>query len=132
VTEAGRRSRAWRFLGIRAVTAGDGCAVVEMPTTDDMTNHQGTVHGGFISLLADSAMGRAMASVLPPGTRQFSFDLKLSFVNFVRPGERLRATGRVLHRGRRTGVAECRVEGEDARLVATATASFSVYLPADE
>jgi acyl-coenzyme A thioesterase PaaI-like protein len=35
----------------------------------------------------------------------------------------------VLHAGRRTGVAECRVEGEDGRLVATATATFIVKLP---
>jgi len=44
-------------------------------------------------------------------------------------GEHLRAVARVLHSGRRTGVAECRVEGEDGRLVATATASFIVYPP---
>jgi acyl-coenzyme A thioesterase PaaI-like protein len=35
----------------------------------------------------------------------------------------------VLHSGCRTGVAECRVAGEDGRLVATATATFIVYLP---
>jgi uncharacterized protein (TIGR00369 family) len=44
-------------------------------------------------------------------------------------GEHLQAVARVLHSGRRTGVAECRIEGEDGRLVATATASFIVYPP---
>ena len=38
--------------------------------------------------------------------------------------------GRVLHSGRRTGVADCRVTAEaDGRLVATATATFFVVLP---
>ena len=74
----------------------------------------------------DSAMARAMSTALPDGTRQVSFDLKVNFINVARPGERLRATGRVLHAGHRTGVAECRVEGPGRTLVATATASFAI------
>ena len=52
---------------------GEGRAVVEMPAVESMRNFQGTVHGGFISMLADSAMGRSIATVLPlplvPATR---------------------------------------------------------------
>jgi uncharacterized protein (TIGR00369 family) len=73
-----------------------------------------------------------MSSVLPEGARQFSFDLKLNFIATGRIGERLRAVARVLHSGRRTGVAECRVEGEDGRLVATATATFVVFPPGSD
>jgi uncharacterized protein (TIGR00369 family) len=125
----GRRSRAWRFAGIDSLFASDGRAELAMATSEEMTNHQGTVHGGFIAMLADSAMGQAMATRTPAGTRQLSFDLKLSFINFARPGERLKAKAAVVHAGRRTGVAECQVEGEDGRLVATASGTFSVYLP---
>jgi uncharacterized protein (TIGR00369 family) len=55
-----------------------------------------------------------------------SFDLKLNFINAAKVGEILRATGHVIHAGRRTAVAECRVEGSDGRLVATASATFAV------
>jgi uncharacterized protein (TIGR00369 family) len=121
-------SPAWRWLGINVVSTEHGRAVVDMPCTEDMRNHQGVVHGGMISTLADSAMGRSIATVLPGGERHFGFDLKLSFIAPAQPGETLRATATVLHAGRRTGVAACRVEGPDGRLVATATASFILYL----
>lgn len=123
------QSPAWRFMGLEVLDLAEGRAVIGMPAREEMTNFQGVVHGGFISMLADSAMGRAMAGALPEGERHFTFDLKMNFVNYARASEYLRATGTVIHAGRRTGVVECRIEGDDGRLIATATASFSVYLP---
>jgi uncharacterized protein (TIGR00369 family) len=122
-------SAASTWLGVELVSAGDGEAVLTMPTRAEMANRRDVVHGGFIAFLADSAMGRAMSAALPEDERHYSFDLKLSFIATARIGERLRAVARVLHSGRRTGVAECRIEGEDGRLVATATATFIVKLP---
>jgi len=119
-------SGAWKFLGIELVEATKGRAVVEMEAREQMANSLGVVHGGFIATICDSAMARAMGTALPAGARQVSFDLKVNFINVARPGERLRATGRVLHAGRRTGVAECRVEGPGRTLVATATGSFAI------
>jgi len=119
-------SRAWEWLGLKLVETGEGTAVVEMATTDDMANHSGVVHGGMISTLADSAMGRSLRTLSPGVVRAMSFDLKLNFINAAKVGETLRATGHVIHAGRRTAVAECRVEGRDGRLVATASATFAV------
>jgi uncharacterized protein (TIGR00369 family) len=119
-------SRAWAWLGLEVVDTGEGMAVVEMPTTEDMANHSGFVHGGMISTLADSAMGRSLRTLKPGVVRAMSFDLKLTFIGAAKIGEKLRATGRVLHAGRRTVVTECRVEGTDGRLVATASATFAV------
>jgi uncharacterized protein (TIGR00369 family) len=124
-------SPAWKFLGIELLEAGEGKAVVQMDAREQMANSLGVLHGGFIATICDSAMARAMGTALPQGARQVSFDLKVSFINVARPGERLRATGRVLHAGRRTGVAECRVEGPGRTLVATATASFSISSEGD-
>jgi uncharacterized protein (TIGR00369 family) len=126
---SGQASATAEWLGIDVVSRKEGEATLEMSTLPEMGNRAQVVHGGFVALLADSAMGQAMSTVLPEGERHYSFDLKLSFIATVRIGERLRAVSRVLHSGRRTGVAECRVEGEDGRLVATATATFSVFLP---
>jgi uncharacterized protein (TIGR00369 family) len=129
----GQTSPATEWTGIEIVSAGDGEAELRMPARAEMGNRTGVIHGGFIALLADSAMGRAMSSVLPDGERHFSFDLKMSFISPGRLGETLRAVGRVLHSGRRTGVADCRVTALDGsaegRLVATATATFIVELP---
>ena len=124
-----RVSPAWRWMGLEVAELGEGRAVVTMPIREEMTNFQHVVHGGFISMLADSAMGRALATALPEGERHFTFDLKMNFINYAKAPEVLRGIGTVIHAGHRTGVVECRVEGEDGRLVATASASFSVYLP---
>jgi uncharacterized protein (TIGR00369 family) len=113
-------------MGFQLVETGKGTATVDMTTTDDMANHSGFVHGGIISTLADSAMGRSLRTLEPGVTRAMSFDLKLNFINAAKIGERLRATGTVVHAGRRTVVTECRVEGKDGRLVATASATFAV------
>lgn len=119
-------SRAWQWLGLELVDSGEGYATVSMTATEDMANHSGFVHGGMISTLADSAMGRSLRTLEPGVARAMSFDLKLNFINAAKVGETLRATGRVIHAGKRTMVAECRVEGRDGRLIATASATFAV------
>lgn len=118
-------SRAWAWLGMKLVETGEGSATVDMTATADMANHSGFVHGGMISALADSAMGRSLRTLTPGVARAMSFDLKLNFINAAKIGETLRATGNVIHAGRRTIVAECRVEGKGGRLIATASATFA-------
>ena len=119
-------SRAWAWLGLTLVDAGEGKATVEMTSTEDMANHSGFVHGGMISTLADSAMGRSLRTLTPGVVRALSFDLKLNFISAARIGETLRATAHVVHAGRRTVVTECRVDGPGGKLVATASGTFSV------
>lgn len=119
-------SPAWSWLGIKEVELGQGSATVEMTPIPEMANHAGFVHGGMISALADSAMGRSLRTVEPGVARAMSFDLKLNFISAAKVGETLRATGRVVHAGRRTMVAECRVEAAGGRLVATASGTFAV------
>jgi len=119
-------SRAWSWFGFRLVAAGEGTALVEMTTTEDMANHSGFVHGGIISALADSAMGRSLRTLKPGVARAMSIDLKLNFINAAKIGEDLHAEGKVVHAGRRTAVTECRIEGKEGRLVATASGTFAI------
>ena len=126
MTASASSAHAW--LGIELASGGNGQAVLVMPTRDEMADGA-VVHDGFVGLLADSAMAQAMSTVLPDGERRRIFDLKLNFIAAPRIREQLRAVAKVLHAGRRTGVAECRVQGEGGRLVATATATFSAQQP---
>jgi uncharacterized protein (TIGR00369 family) len=119
-------SKLWTWLGLQTVETGEGVAIIEMRATEDMANHSGFVHGGMISTLADSAMGRSLRTLKPGVVRAMSFDLKLNFISAAKIGETLRATGRVVHAGRRTVVTECRVEGSGGKLLATASGTFSV------
>jgi acyl-CoA thioesterase len=115
----------WAFLGIEVVATGEGSATVEMTPTEEMANAAGFLHGGLISTLADIGMARAVRT-LPGISRQASFDLKLTFISPAKLGETLRAMGRVIHAGKRTVVAEGRVEGLDGKLVATASGTFVI------
>ncbi len=120
-------SPAWKWLGIALVDLGEGSATVEMTPSEDMANHAGFVHGGMITALADSAMGRSLRTLKPGVARAMSFDLKLNFISAAKLGERLVAVGRVVHAGRRTAVTECRVvEAHGGRLVATASGTFAI------
>ena len=126
MTTEARVSAAWEWLGLKLVAEEEGSATVEMVALEHMANHSGNVHGGLISTLADSAMGRSIHTLKPAVRRAASFDLKLSFIAGARIGETLRARGKVVHAGRRTCVTECRVERSDGKLIATASGTFMV------
>jgi uncharacterized protein (TIGR00369 family) len=126
MTETIAPARAWEWLGLRLVDVGEGTATIEMVAQEQMANHSGFLHGGLISTLADTAMGRSVRTIKPEVRRAASFDLKLSFIASARIGETLRATAKVVHAGRRTCVTECRVESDRGRLIATASGTFMV------
>lgn len=126
-------SPASRLFGFEMVEAEEGSTLVQLHCREDFINFGGVVHGGVITALADSAMGSSLATLMPDGTRQVSFDLKLTIVSAAQAGETLRARGRVLHAGRRTAVCEAEVRSADGdRLVARATGSFAVYPPKEQ
>jgi uncharacterized protein (TIGR00369 family) len=80
----------------------------------------GTVHGGILCDLADAAMGVAFVTSLGEGESFTTLELKISFLRPVRTGV-LRATGRIVSRGRTIGLVECDVIDDQGRLVARAS-----------
>jgi uncharacterized protein (TIGR00369 family) len=88
-------------------------------------NPMGTVHGGILCTLADSAMGMAFASTLNDGETFTTLEVK---INFLRPvfEETLFAEAKVVHRGRSIGLVDCIVATENGKLVARAVSTCSV------
>jgi uncharacterized protein (TIGR00369 family) len=91
-------------------------------------NPLGTVHGGVISTLLDTAAGCSVHSTLAAGEGYTSLDLT---VKFLRPATvesgRLSAVGRVIQRGRRTALAEAQLVDARGKLVAHATSSCMIF-----
>ncbi|MBX3626157.1 MAG: PaaI family thioesterase [Rhizobacter sp.] len=93
-------------------------------------NARGFAHGGFISALADNAMGLSVVRLarLQPGHEQASavtVTLALDYLDTARIGECLEVRPTVLKLGRSLAFAECRVVcGE--RLIARGNASFKM------
>jgi uncharacterized protein (TIGR00369 family) len=85
----------------------------------------GTLHGGVLCDVADAAMGIAFAATLGAGESFTTLELK---INFLKPvwKARLKATGRVVKRGRVIGMVECDVTDEGDSLVARASSTCMV------
>jgi len=91
-------------------------------------NPIGTVHGGYLATLLDSAMGCAVHSTLAQGIGYTTLELK---VNYVRPltdkvGP-VRAEGKVISVSRRIGTAEGRAYDAAGRLYAHATTTCMIF-----
>ena len=113
------------LVGFRMLSYGDGESRFEIEAGTRHHNPMGTVHGGILCTLADSAMGMAFASTLGEGESFTTLEVK---INFLRPvfEEKLYAEAKVVHRGRNVGLVDCNVTTEDGKLVARAVSTCSV------
>ncbi|UJR87143.1 PaaI family thioesterase [Sandaracinus amylolyticus] len=109
----------------------EGEATFEGEVPDYVFNPLGSVHGGYVSTLLDSALGCAVHTTLPAGLAYTSATLEVKFLRALRPDVgRVRAEGRVVHPGSRVAVAEARLVGvRDGKLYATATSTCFVFDP---
>lgn len=115
-------------LAMTLSTAGRGTVNVEMKVEEFHYNPLGTVHGGVISTLLDTAAGCAVHSTLAEGEAYTSLDLNVSFLRPVTlESGLLRAVGRVISRGRRTALARAELVDERERLVAHATSTCMIF-----
>ena len=114
-------------LGFALVEAAKGSAVFAGTAADWQYNPLGSVHGGWISTLLDSALACAVHSTLAPGQIYTTLDLHVRFVRaVVATSGLLRAEATVLHPGRRVATSEGKLVGADGTLYATATTSCLV------
>ncbi|MFI8104512.1 PaaI family thioesterase [Streptomyces sp. NPDC086023] len=117
-----------RTLGFALIGVEPGTAVFEGETGEHLYNPMGTVHGGYLATLLDSALGCAVLSRLPAGTAYTTAQLNVHMIRPVTAATRkLRATGTAVHVGRTIGTAEARVVGvADGRLYAHATTTCAI------
>jgi uncharacterized protein (TIGR00369 family) len=111
-----------QLLGMRIAEVQEGRVVFAADPAEYHYNPMGTVHGGILATLLDSAMGSAVQSLAPAGMGYTTLEVK---VNFVRPVTEktgtIYAEGRVVHRGNRTAIAEGRLTDAAGTLCAYAT-----------
>jgi uncharacterized protein (TIGR00369 family) len=111
-------------LGAEVVPTDDGSARLSFEAGDEHLDPAGTVHGGVLATLVDTAMGQAVRSATGdddvPATSQLT-------VTYLRPGTTgpLEVTARVRIRGEHLTVCEAEVE-QDGRGLAHAVATFAL------
>ena len=89
-------------LGIEPVAFSEGRAAFALDPGPEHLSPLGTVHGGILSTLLDSAVGCAIHTTLGARDLYTTVDLDVKFVRPVRPGQgRVTAEARTVHVGGR-------------------------------
>jgi uncharacterized protein (TIGR00369 family) len=110
------------------VVVAEGQVTVEMRAQEFHYNPIGSMHGGVISALLDTAAGCSVHTTLPAGMGYTSLDLNVRFLKAVTvQSGKLRCEGVVVSRGRQTALAEARLYDEAGRLVAHATSTCLLF-----
>jgi uncharacterized protein (TIGR00369 family) len=110
------------LLGISISEVNEGRVVFVAEPSEYHYNPLGTVHGGVIATLLDSALGCAVQSMLPAGTTYTTLELK---VNYLRPVTAktgtIYAEGKIIYVGGRIATAEGRLTDATGKLYAHGT-----------
>jgi uncharacterized protein (TIGR00369 family) len=115
-------------LGISVDAVRVGEIDLRLEARPEHTNLLGTVHGGVLATLADTAAGLAVRTSIPRGSRHVSANLD---VQYLAPAavDTLLATGRVVRLGRRLAFAEASVTDDEGLELARAQVTIAVSPP---
>ena len=110
------------------VSVEKGRIVFEATPSSRFYNPMGVVHGGWLSLLVDTAMGCAVHSALDAGQAYTTTDLRTTFVRPVNEATgRLRCEATLLQIGGRTASSEGRILDVRGALVAHGSESCLIF-----
>jgi uncharacterized protein (TIGR00369 family) len=102
-----------------------GAAVLRYTAQPEFLNRHGTVQGGFLSAMLDSATALALYAVLPAEKTAVTTQLNVSFLKPARLGT-FTATSRLTTRDERTAETVGELRDIDGVVVATAVARLRV------
>ena len=119
--ESFAEQRVMALIGATLGHVAPGEVDIELAFRDDLTQQNGFLHAGIITLIADSACGYAAYTLMPAGAGVLSIEFK---VNLLAPavGAKVTARARVLRAGRTITVCRADVmatQGATEKLVAT-------------
>lgn len=118
-------------LNYRLVAVAPGEVTLTARPSRAVLNPFGTVHGGYMASVLDSALGYAVYSTLAAGESCTTLEFKINLTRPVRPDDPpLTATARVVTRGRRVAVSEAQLMDGEGRIVAIATSTYLVFAEA--
>jgi uncharacterized protein (TIGR00369 family) len=119
-----------QHIGLNLEDAGPGWARMRMELIVGVMNPFGSVHGGSIAALIDSAAGSAIAAGCAPDSDRImgTIDMQVHFLERGK-GSALIADARMLRAGRAVAVAFVDVRDQAGTLVAMGTATYRMGPP---
>jgi uncharacterized protein (TIGR00369 family) len=125
---SGRKAGIMESLRFEFVEVEAGRALFTAQPGEHAYNPIGTVHGGYIATLLDSACGCAGHSRLSASQGYTTLELKVSYLKAItRDSGPLRAEGRVITFGRRAAFVEATLTDAAGKLCASATSTLLVF-----
>jgi 1,4-dihydroxy-2-naphthoyl-CoA hydrolase len=115
-------------MGMQLVRASPEEVVGSMEWSEATTTTGGAMHGGALMSLTDTIGGVVAFLNLPEGAGTSTISSSTVFLRGLREGT-LTATGRLIHKGRTTIVAETELTDAQGRPVARTTQTQAVLLP---
>ena len=113
-----------QLVGFSVASSGDGRAELVLDVEPRHLNPHGSVHGGAIATLVDSAMGLAVATTTADGEGPVTIEMKVTYLEPA-TSQQLRAQAHVRRRGKRITIVEADVVDADDEAVAHAIATFT-------
>jgi uncharacterized protein (TIGR00369 family) len=119
------------LLGMSVESAADGRATLTFTPGERHANPFPVVHGGLHTALVDAAMTAALAG-LAGGAEMTLLSLDLTYHRPIPVGDGpVTVTAAVLHRGRRSALAEAGVVAPNGKALTTARGTFGLLGPED-
>jgi uncharacterized protein (TIGR00369 family) len=116
------------LMDMTLVEAAPGTATFICEPDESHYNPIGTVHGGLVCTLLDSALGCAVQTTLTQGQGYTSIEIKVNYLRPVLAGSgRLTCVATVTKPGNRVAFADGVVTDASGKTVATATGSLLVF-----
>jgi acyl-CoA thioesterase len=109
----------YKYLGIQVMEANNGFAKLRLEFKDCLTHPFGYFHGGAIASLADSAGINSVLTTLNDEEKALTLEMKINYLLPVKDSA-ICAEARVIHRGKKSAVADVDVKSDDGHLVAKA------------
>jgi uncharacterized protein (TIGR00369 family) len=112
------------WIGVKSEGSADGSAELQLDAQDNHLNPAGTVHGGVLATLVDTAMGLAVRSSTDEGEIPATSQLTITYLRPARAGL-LSVRAEVRKQGEHLLVCDADVE-QDGRPIAHAIATFAL------
>ena len=115
------------LLGMDCTLVEDGHVRFAAKAALKLTNPQGTIHGGIIVTLLDTAMTCAIFTKLPDGKSCTTTDMSVQFVRPLAPDDgEMTADGYVVNTGKTRATARAELTNAVGKLCAYATSGAAI------
>ena len=118
----------YQLLQIRLEEIDAGFARFRMPFRRELMQAYGVAHGGAITSLADTAVAFALMTLIQPGERVTTVEMKINFLAPVVEGE-LIGESRIIQKGKRLALADMEVKDKKGKLIAKGLATYMILSP---